>query len=102
MFSFARRMDFPSCERRMEIKHFKSATEFRNWLVKNHGKAVELWVGIYKVNSGKAGITHVEAIDEALCFGWIDGLVKGVDDASFKIRFTPRKVGSIWSLRNVK
>jgi uncharacterized protein YdeI (YjbR/CyaY-like superfamily) len=81
---------------------FKSATECRNWLERNHDKAPELWFGFYKKKSGKQGITYQEALDEALCFGWIDGLKKSVDEDSYTFRFTPRKPKSIWSLVNTK
>jgi uncharacterized protein YdeI (YjbR/CyaY-like superfamily) len=86
----------------MKVTFFKSATECRRWLVQNHDKATEIWFGFYKKNSGKRGITYHEALDEALCFGWIDGLKKSVDEASYAFRFTPRKPKSIWSLVNTK
>jgi uncharacterized protein YdeI (YjbR/CyaY-like superfamily) len=81
---------------------FKSATECRRWLERNHDSATELWFGFYKKKSGKRGITYQEALDEALCFGWIDGLKKSVDEHSYTFRFTPRKPKSIWSLVNTK
>lgn len=81
---------------------FKSATECRRWIEQNHDKATELWFGFYKKNSGKRGITYREALDEALCFGWIDGLKKSVDEYSYTYRFTPRRPKSIWSLVNTK
>ena len=64
--------------------------------------ADELWVGFYKKNSGKPSITWPESVDEALCFGWIDGVRKRVDEISYQIRFTPRRRGSIWSATNIK
>lgn len=81
--------------------YFTSAAEFRHWLERHHATATELWVGLYKKSSGKSGITYREAVDEALCFGWIDGLLRSIDALSFMQRFTPRKLGSIWSNINV-
>ena len=81
---------------------FKSANELRKWLQRNHGKTSELWIGFYNVKSGKKGVTHKEAVDEALCFGWIDGIRKGLDEESYVNRFTPRKKNSIWSNINTK
>lgn len=81
---------------------FKSAKELRKWFQKNHDKASELWIGFYKVNSDKKGISYKEAVDESLCFGWIDGIRKGIDEESYVNRFTPRKKGSIWSNVNTK
>jgi len=85
----------------MKLKYFKSAADFRDWLEANHVSTTELWLGFYKKDSGKGGITYAEALDEALCFGWIDGLKKRVDELSFTQRFTPRKPKSIWSLINI-
>jgi uncharacterized protein YdeI (YjbR/CyaY-like superfamily) len=78
----------------------KSAVEFREWLERNHQEANELWVGFYKRDSGRTGITYPEALDEALCFGWIDGIRKSVGKISYMIRFTPRRPDSIWSRVN--
>jgi uncharacterized protein YdeI (YjbR/CyaY-like superfamily) len=83
-------------------RYFRSAVEFRRWLEKNHASANELWLGLYKKASDKKGITYKEAVDEGLCFGWIDGLVKGVDENSYMQRFTPRRPNSIWSAVNIK
>lgn len=80
---------------------FVSAARFRAWLRTNHGKATELLVRIRKVDSAQDGITYAEALDEALCYGWIDGVRRRIDDDSFSIRFTPRKPKSIWSRINV-
>lgn len=85
----------------MKPTHFKSPDAFRAWLETNHARASELWVGIYKKDSGKGGLTYAEALDEALCFGWIDGIRKRVDELSFSQRFTPRTPASVWSLINV-
>jgi len=86
----------------MKIKFFRSPLHFREWLEANHGSARELWVGFYKKTSGKASITWPESVDQALCFGWIDGVRKSVDDISYTIRFSPRKPSSIWSAVNIK
>jgi uncharacterized protein YdeI (YjbR/CyaY-like superfamily) len=86
----------------MKIKHFKSREDFRGWLEKHHASQPELWVGYYKKHTGRASITWPESVDEALCFGWIDGLRKSIDDVSFTIRFTPRRPNSIWSAVNTR
>ncbi len=86
----------------MKVVYFKSQEEFRVWLSKAHAAAAELWLGFYKTSSGKRGTTYSEALDEALCFGWIDGVRYSVDGERYKIRFTPRKAKSIWSLVNVR
>jgi uncharacterized protein YdeI (YjbR/CyaY-like superfamily) len=83
-------------------KFFRTPSEFRKWLEKNHSKKRELWLGFYKKASNKASIRWPESVDEALCFGWIDGIRKRVDEISYRIRFTPRRRGSIWSAINVK
>ncbi len=70
------------------ITFFKTPADYRKWLEKNHAKKEELWVGYYKTSSGKKSITWPESVDEALCFGWIDGLRKSIDEVSYKIRFT--------------
>jgi uncharacterized protein YdeI (YjbR/CyaY-like superfamily) len=85
----------------VKLKYFKAAADFRVWLEANHASATELWLGFYKKDSGKGGITYAEALDEALCFGWIDGIRKRVDELSFTQRFTPRKSQSNWSLINI-
>ena len=86
----------------MKVKFFSSQAEFRKWLEKNHDKKTELLVGFYKVGSGKANMTWSESVDQALCFGWIDGVRKSIDENSYSIRFTPRKPSSIWSAVNIK
>jgi uncharacterized protein YdeI (YjbR/CyaY-like superfamily) len=83
-------------------RFFKTSAEFRSWLAKNRTAASELWVGFYKKDSGKGGITYSEALDEALCFGWIDGVRKSVDAESYTIRFSPRQPKSIWSAVNTR
>jgi len=85
----------------MSPTFFASAADLRQWFEKNHTSAEELWVGYYKKASGQPSITWPESVDEALCFGWIDGIRKRVDDVSYKIRFTPRRKGSVWSNINI-
>jgi len=85
-----------------DITYFVSSADFRQWFEKNYEQATELWVGFYKKGSGKPSITWPEAVDQALCFGWIDGIRKSVDDSSYTIRFTPRKARSIWSAVNIR
>lgn len=85
----------------MNPRFFRSASDFRRWLQANGRSAVELWLGFYKVDAGKGGITYAEALDEALCFGWIDGVRKRVDAISYQIRFTPRRPKSHWSRVNI-
>jgi uncharacterized protein YdeI (YjbR/CyaY-like superfamily) len=80
---------------------FGTAAQFRVWLRKNAGKSSVLIVGFYKVGSGEPSLTWPESVDEALCFAWIDGVRKRVDDKAYQIRFTPRKPGSIWSRVNI-
>lgn len=86
----------------MKPEFFQTPADFGTWLEKNHATATELWVGFYKKDSGKPSITWPESVDQALCFGWIDGIRKGVDEISYQIRFTPRRRGSIWSAINIK
>jgi uncharacterized protein YdeI (YjbR/CyaY-like superfamily) len=81
---------------------FRNKDEFRKWLSKNHQTESELLVGYYKTGSGKLNMTWSESVDQALCFGWIDGVRKSIDADSYYIRFTPRKPTSIWSLNNVR
>jgi len=83
------------------LKFFRSLQELRKWFLKNHDKASELWVGFYSVKSGKKGATYKELVDEALCFGWIDGIRKKINEESYANRFTPRKKKSNWSNVNV-
>ena len=86
----------------MKPNFFETPAEFRRWLERNHDKAAELLVGFYKKDSGRRSITWPESVDEALCFGWIDGVRKRIDDVSYTIRFTPRKRGSNWSAVNIR
>ena len=82
-------------------RFFGSSREFRDWLSKHHATSRELAVGFYKTNSRKSGMSYGEALDEALCFGWIDGVRKSIDGGRWLIRFSPRKPGSVWSLVNI-
>jgi uncharacterized protein YdeI (YjbR/CyaY-like superfamily) len=86
----------------LKLEFFQTPADFRSWLEKHHAKAAELWVGFYKRDSGKPSITWPESVDQALCFGWIDGIRKRIDETSYRIRFTPRRRGSIWSAINIK
>ena len=86
----------------MEAIFFATPKEFRVWLENNHLKETELVVGYYKVSTKKESMTWSESVDEALCFGWIDGVRKSIDAARYCIRFTPRKKNSIWSAVNIK
>ena len=81
---------------------FATPETFRAWLKKHHEQRQELLVGFYKKDSHTPSISWPESVDQALCFGWIDGVRKGVDDVSYTIRFTPRKPGSTWSAVNVR
>src|SRR6478609_9250365 len=81
---------------------FEKQEDFRKWLKKNHKKETELMVGFYKVGSGKLSMTWSQSVDEALCFGWIDGVRKSIDKESYQIRFTQRKPDSIWSAINIR
>ena len=86
----------------MKLKFFKTPADFRKWFETHHASVTELWVGFYKKDSGRKSITWPQAVDEALCFGWIDGIRKSRDEVSYKIRFTPRKQRSIWSAVNIR
>lgn len=86
----------------MKPRFFKSGADFRAWLERNHSRQSELLVGFYKTTSGRGGITYRQALDQALCYGWIDGVRKSFDANSYTIRFTPRKPKSHWSRVNIK
>ena len=86
----------------MKPTFFETPDDFRRWLERNHDKATELLVGFYKRGSGRPSITWPESVDQALCFGWIDGVRKRIDDVSYTIRFTPRKKSSNWSAINIR
>ena len=86
----------------MNPTFFPTQEQFRAWLEKHYQKETELLVGFYKVNSKKPSMSWSESVDQALCFGWIDGVRRSIDDESYSIRFTPRKKSSIWSAINIK
>ncbi|MDQ6918205.1 MAG: YdeI/OmpD-associated family protein [Candidatus Dormibacteraeota bacterium] len=85
-----------------EVHFFSTPAEFRAWLEENHATESELIVGFYRAAAGRAGMNWAEAVDEALCFGWIDSVRRGLDEASYTNRFTPRKRSSRWSAVNVR
>ena len=86
----------------MEPKFFRTPAAFRAWLQRHHGTAAELLVGFYKRGAGTPSMTWPEAVDEALCYGWIDGIRRRLDERCYTIRFTPRRPGSIWSAVNIR
>ena len=86
----------------MKPRYFATPEKFRAWLAKNHAKSPELLVGFHKKATGKPSIDWPQSVDEALCFGWIDGVRKSLGDESYTIRFTPRRPGSIWSSINIR
>ncbi len=79
----------------------RSRVEWRRWLIRNHADKGEIWLVYHKKSSGKGGITYDESVEEALCFGWIDGQTKSIDKDSYAGRFTPRRPGSPWSASNI-
>ena len=83
-------------------KFFATPAQLRAWLAKHHASRVELWVGFHKKSTGRPSITWKELVDQLLCFGWIDGVRKSLDEHSYVQRVTPRRRGSIWSAINVK
>lgn len=89
-------------ESEAQLLFFATPAEFRSWLAKNHEWANELWVGYYHKDSGRPSMTWPQSVDEALCFSWIDGIRKKVDDVSYKVRFTPRRAKSTWSKLNIE
>jgi uncharacterized protein YdeI (YjbR/CyaY-like superfamily) len=93
---------FPLIIQAMQAVFFPSSSDFRRWLRDEGLKCSELWIGLYKKSSGKPSITYPEAVDEALCFGWIDGVRKSIDADAYTIRFTPRKPKSQWSAVNIR
>ncbi|MDZ4865406.1 MAG: YdeI/OmpD-associated family protein [Gemmatimonadota bacterium] len=82
-------------------RSFKTAATFRTWLAKHHASKTELWLRLFKKHAAARGMTYPQALEEALCYGWIDGVVAALDDVSYAQRFTPRKPRSIWSNVNV-
>lgn len=85
----------------LKILSFKSAGDWKKWLEKNHAKSAGIWLRFFKKDSGIASVTYDEALDEALCYGWIDGLLQKYDEKSWLRKFTPRRPKSIWSKRNI-
>jgi len=81
---------------------FPTPVDFRRWLARNHKTAAELWVGYYKKGSGKPSMTWPESVEEALCYGWIDGIRKSINSEAYMIRFTPRRKSSNWSAVNIR
>ena len=88
--------------RGVKPRFFRTAAQLRGWFEKHHDTAEDLWVGLYRTSSGRPSVTWPEVVDQALCFGWIDGIRKGIDEASYMNRLTPRKPRSTWSLRNIE
>ena len=86
----------------MKPVYFNNQIEFREWLAENHADKKELLVGFYKISTGKPSMTWSESVDQAICYGWIDGIRKTVDAESYCIRFTPRKPTSTWSKVNIQ
>lgn len=84
-----------------KVRSFADKDAFHAWLAENHDRETDLWIRIYKVKSGVASITWAEAVDVVLCWGWIDGVRKSLDEASFLQRFTPRGAKSVWSQINI-
>ena len=80
---------------------FTTVAEMRAWFEENHDKAPELFVGYWKKHTGKPGVSHTEAIEQALCFGWIDSIGRRIDEDRHQVRFTPRRKGSVWSAVNI-
>ncbi len=83
-----------------ETIRVRSRAEWRTWLSRHHADRQEIWLVYYKKGSGKAGISYDESVEEALCFGWVDGQTKGIDAITYAGRFTPRRPGSNWSASN--
>ena len=84
-----------------DVTHFETSDAFRAWLEKHQDSADELWVGYWKKSTGRVSVTWQETVDEALCFGWIDGIRKRIDEDAYTVRFTPRRAKSVWSRRNI-
>jgi uncharacterized protein YdeI (YjbR/CyaY-like superfamily) len=85
----------------MEAQFFATAADLRAWFERHHATAPELFVGYWKKGAGGTGVSHPEAIEQALCFGWIDSVARRLDDRRYQVRFTPRRKGSVWSAINV-
>jgi uncharacterized protein YdeI (YjbR/CyaY-like superfamily) len=85
-----------------KIHAFKTAKDWKKWLEKNHAKSMGIWLRFFKKGSGIPSVTYAEALDEALCFGWIDSLLQKYDDVSYLQKFSPRRPKSLWSKRNIE
>jgi uncharacterized protein YdeI (YjbR/CyaY-like superfamily) len=85
----------------MEAVFFADSAELRAWFLEHHADAPELLVGYFKKHTGKPSVRHTEAIEQALCFGWIDSIGRRIDDDRYQVRFTPRRKGSVWSAINI-
>jgi uncharacterized protein YdeI (YjbR/CyaY-like superfamily) len=85
----------------MDAEFFDTPADLRAWFEQQHETAPELFVGYWKKGTGGKGISHAEAIEQALCFGWIDSVARRIDDRRYQVRFTPRRKGSVWSAVNV-
>lgn len=86
----------------MNVCFFETASDFRKWLEQNHRSEKEIWVGYYNKGSRKTGMSYGDSVDEAICFGWIDGTRRSVDEISYCNRFTPRRASSTWSAVNIR
>jgi uncharacterized protein YdeI (YjbR/CyaY-like superfamily) len=86
----------------MQPKFFRTPADFRRWLARHHARVAELTVGFYKIGSGRPCMSWSESVDEALCFGWIDGVRRRASALSYTVRFTPRRARSIWSALNIR
>ena len=86
----------------LQIISFKSPKDWASWLAKNHSKSSSVWLRLFKKDSGVASVTYAEALDEALCYGWIDGQLEKYDEKSWLRKFTPRRPKSVWSKRNIE
>ena len=92
----------PENKNEMQIVSFASPKEWSRWLAGNHAESNGVWLRFFKKDSGEDTVTYAEALEEALCYGWIDGQLKKYDDKSYIQKFTPRRPKSIWSKRNIK
>src|SRR5919108_19406 len=90
----------PAFKTNLKIKTFRTEAAFETWMRRNHARESEIWLRIYKKDSGVPTVTHAQALDVALCWGWIDGIRKGLDEDSFLQRYTPRRAKSVWSQVN--
>lgn len=86
----------------MDVRFFESASELRGWLAEHGEREKELWIGFFRRSAGRPGVTYPEALDAALCFGWIDGVRRGIDATSYTMRFSPRRPRSVWSQVNIR